>query len=294
MLDSLERLEPPSGGWKVVAVDNGSTDGSLEMLRERATKLPMTVLNEPHRGKNVALNTGLAHVEGEIIALMDDDIILPPEWLVAIEKVANQNPCYDIFGGAIYPVWEEPPPDWVLRRVPRAWFGWTDFPEGPIEPNWIWGGSMAVRTPVLDKHKFVEHIGPNGSRAYAGGSEIEFTMRVGKLGHRCWHFHTSPVGHIVRPYQFERIWLLQRAYNTARGCRRLGISGEEAGVQVLGYPLLPVLRVIEYAGAAAIFRLLAKPEYEFAALRRLRYAQGDFAEQRAFKACARRRPHSGP
>jgi glycosyltransferase involved in cell wall biosynthesis len=122
MLDTLERLEPPAGGWKVIAIDNGSTDESLHILEQRAVKLPMTVVEEPRRGKNIALNSGLALVEGDIVSLTDDDIILPPDWLLAIESVAAQQTGYDILGGAIYPVWEEPPPDWALRCLPKESF----------------------------------------------------------------------------------------------------------------------------------------------------------------------------
>ena len=122
MLDTLEQLEPPTDGCKIIAVDNGSTDNSLRILGERAARLPMTVLSEPRRGKNIALNTGLVAAEGDIVALTDDDVILPGNWLAAIEKVAAEQTAYDIFGGAIYPVWEEPPPAWILRCVDKGFF----------------------------------------------------------------------------------------------------------------------------------------------------------------------------
>jgi glycosyltransferase involved in cell wall biosynthesis len=219
MLDSLERLESPTGGWKVVAVDNGSDDNSLRLLEGRTGKLPMTLISEPRRGKNIALNTGLAHIDGEIVAFTDDDVILPTDWLIAIEKVAKRNPDYDIFGGAIYPVWEEPPPSWI-PRVPKSFFACTDFPEGPVEPAGVWGGSMAARTAVLREHSFAEGIGPNGLSVYARGSETEFTIRAETAGHRCWHFRSAPVGHIIRPYQLKLEWLLRRAYNHGKGGRR--------------------------------------------------------------------------
>jgi hypothetical protein len=108
MLDQLERLQSPTGGWEVIAVDNGSSDDSLKIMTERAKRLRMTVLSEPRRGKNVALNTALPLANGDIIAFTDDDIILSPDWLVCIERIAAQQPDYDIFGGPIYPVWENP------------------------------------------------------------------------------------------------------------------------------------------------------------------------------------------
>jgi glycosyltransferase involved in cell wall biosynthesis len=212
MLDALEHLTPPSGGWKIVAVDNGSTDHSFRVLQQRAEKLPMMVVSEPRRGKNIALNTGLALVEGEIVALTDDDIILPVDWLVSIEKIAAQKADFDIFGGAIYPIWGAPPPEWVLQCVPKHHLGVTEFPEGPVSPGDIWGGSMAVRTAVFREHKFAE--------GFEMHSETEFTRRANSSGHLCWHFRESPVGHIIRPYQLKPKWHLQRAYRLGRADRR--------------------------------------------------------------------------
>jgi glycosyltransferase involved in cell wall biosynthesis len=287
MLDTLERLKSPTGGWKVIAVDNGSDDGSLRILEERAVKLPLLALSEPRRGKNIALNTGLAHIEGEIVALTDDDVILPPDWLIAIESVATQQVGYDIFGGAIYPVWEQPPPDWVLRCVSKSMYSCTDFPQGAIHPLEVWGPSMAVRSSLFREHRFDENIGPNGSSLYAKGSESEFTLRAARSGHRCWHFHAAPVGHIIRPYQLRPEWLLQRTYNDARGVRRLSRIGKQRPIfQVFGYPLRHALGFIRAAVAlttatcaVAISRLFGDFEDQFRASSRLRYCQGDFAER---------------
>jgi glycosyltransferase involved in cell wall biosynthesis len=287
MLDTLQRLEPPTGGWNVIAVDNGSDDNSLQILKERAAKLPMMVLSEPRRGKNVALNAGLAHIESEMVALTDDDVILPPDWLITIESVAAEQVDYDIFGGAINPVWEQTPPDWVLRCVPKRMYSCTDFPQGPIHPLQVWGPSMAVRSSVFRNHRFAEHIGPDGSTLYAKGSETEFTIRAARSGHRCWHFHGSPVGHIIRPHQLSPEWLLQRAYNDARGIRRLTrMDNERPLLHVFGYPVRHAFGFIKATGAlttaachVATSRLFGDFEDQFRASSRLRYCQGDFAER---------------
>src|SRR5271165_3515515 len=179
MLDSLEAVAPPTGGWKVVAVDNGSTDGTRNILEQRAAKLPITVLTEPRRGKNAALNAGLASIDGDLVALTDDDTIIPADWLSSIETIAAQKPEYDIFGGPIYPVWESAPPAWIARCAPKAFLGWTDFAEGEIDAKWIWGANMAVRSAVFREQKFAEDFYTH--------TETEFTGRAVRNGHRCWH-----------------------------------------------------------------------------------------------------------
>ncbi len=288
MLDSLKRLEPPAGGWKVVAVDNGSTDESLKLLKQSAAELPMTVVSEPRRGKNIALNACLTHIEGDIVALTDDDVILPPNWLVGIRGVADQKTDYNIFGGAIVPVWEEPPPAWVLRCVPKGWLAWTDFPEGPIDPHSVWGGNMAVRAVVFRECRYSEGIGPNGTGVYAMGSETEFTRRAEEGGHRCWHFHASPVGHIIRPHQLTPEWLLQRAYNLGRGERRKsGIGKRDFVASLIGYPTHLRPRMVKAVRNLAVSQMFGTSDDRFKALSQLRYLQGDFAERRALSKAGR-------
>lgn len=287
MLDTLERLEAPTGRWKVVAVDNGSDDDSLRLLEERAGKLPMTIISEPRRGKNIALNAGLAHIDGEIAALTDDDVVLPTDWLIAIEKVANQNPDYDIFGGAIYPVWERPPPSWI-GSIPKSFFACTNFPEGPVEPAFVWGGNMATRTAVFREHNFAEDIGPNGLAVYARGSETEFTIRAERAGHRCWHFCAAPVGHIIRPHQLDLEWLLQRAYNHGKGSRRQLLMRRRADLTGFQYSLRCSLGLIKGVSdlAAAAAKVVTSRVFDtfddrVTAMWRLQAYKGDLDERLA-------------
>ncbi len=141
MLDAIEDLDVPAGGFKIVVVENGSTDNSAALIRSRSGKMPISLLTLLAPGKNAALNKGLSEIEGDLVVLTDDDVIPRHDWLVSIQRIAQQQPGFDIFGGAIYPVWEEAPPEWVFRSVPKEWFGWTDFHEGPVEPQCVWGAT---------------------------------------------------------------------------------------------------------------------------------------------------------
>lgn len=281
MLAALERLEPPPGGWKIVAVDNGSTDDTPALLRKYAAALPITVLAEPRQGKNVGLNRGLTAVEGDLVVFTDDDIIPHEDWLVALRRVADEQQDYDVFGGAIYPVWPQRPPDWLQRCVPLGHFAWTNFNDGPVNPTAIWGPNMAVRREVLNEHRFFEGIGPNGANSYATGAETEFALRVARAGYACWHTRAAVVGHIIEPRQLTLSWQLQRSYNHARGARRLNaLHGEPPARNAFERPRDVVPLFAKAALDVAASALFGDFDERLKALLALWELQGDFSEWR--------------
>ena len=219
VLDAYTRLQPPAGGWKLVVVDNASTDGSGELIASYRDRLPLTCLHEAKQGKNPSLNQALRHVEGDLVVFSDDDAIPAPQWLAELVEQARQHPEYAVFGGRIVPRWPFPPPQWVLDWVPLGvtYAVLDDQPTGPISPGMVWGANMAVRAQIFANGvSFDEGIGPKGQH-YPMGSETSFNETLGKAGHQAWHCAGAVVEHIIRPQQLEQQWVLQRAYKFGRG-----------------------------------------------------------------------------
>ena len=65
---------------EVIVVDDGSTDGTREALRELAEGLPIRLLFHPaNRGKGAAVRTALAEARGDIVIVQDADLEYDPE-----------------------------------------------------------------------------------------------------------------------------------------------------------------------------------------------------------------------
>src|SRR3954452_5658596 len=65
--------------WELIAVDDGSSDGSLELLRGTGDPRVRVLQHARNRGASAARNTALAAAAGEYVALIDSD----DEWLPA-------------------------------------------------------------------------------------------------------------------------------------------------------------------------------------------------------------------
>jgi dolichol-phosphate hexosyltransferase len=74
-VDDALTAELPVESRQLVIVDDGSTDGSRELLRETAWPDEVAVVyHERNRGKGAALQTGLEHATGELAAILDADL----------------------------------------------------------------------------------------------------------------------------------------------------------------------------------------------------------------------------
>ena len=82
-LESLAAQTRPAA--EVVIVDNGSADGSLELVRSAA--LPARIIELGHNtGFAFAANRGIEAAAAELVALVNTDVVLAPDW---IERMAG-------------------------------------------------------------------------------------------------------------------------------------------------------------------------------------------------------------
>jgi GT2 family glycosyltransferase len=224
VLPAYCQLVEPAGGWKVVIIDDGSSDETKAVVSSFETRLPLTYLFEPARGKNAALNLGLQCIEGDLVVFSDDDTIPEKDWLTHMRATADANSSYSIFAGRVKPRWEHEPPLWMLDWVPMGpTFTISDprLTEGPTDSCNVFGPNMAVRRNVFDAgHLFCASIGPKG-KSYPMGSETEFVRRMIRAGFRCWYCPKSVVEHMIGSEHMDWSWILGRAVRYGRGQYRL-------------------------------------------------------------------------
>src|SRR5947207_8185848 len=116
VVENVRALERQTfeGGFDVVVVVDGSTDGSAEALRRLETPFRLMVIEQPNSGPAAARNRGADRSSGELLLFLDDDMEADPRLLA--EHDASHRDGADVVIGHM-PLHPGSPPGFLSRGV---------------------------------------------------------------------------------------------------------------------------------------------------------------------------------
>lgn len=78
---------------EIILVDDGSTDSSLEICQEVASRESnYYVIQQENQGVSTARNTGLANAKGKYVAWIDPDDYITDDWYTTVKKELSSSP----------------------------------------------------------------------------------------------------------------------------------------------------------------------------------------------------------
>ena len=225
----------------IVVVDNGSTDGSPDMV---AAEFPDAVLirNPRNEGFAIACNQGMRRAEGEWVLLLNSDTEVAPDAVAKLVAWLREHPDY----GAAAPRLVNP--DGSTQESLQAFPGWrTPFFFGTPMERWApdskelrryferdhdYSRSCDVRQPpaavLLLRRSMLDEIGLFDESLWLFYNDVDLSLRMSQAGWRTRYVHdsvvlhhegasTSTFGKMLRVWQKDRLLYYRKHFGRVGG-----------------------------------------------------------------------------
>ena len=233
-LASLAALAVPAGVTIDVVIADDSTDGRVAGLVASLDRLPYPLRVVPTGARNVSVarNACLDAAGGDLVAFVDDDEWVEPEWLGRMLAAMAEFEADCVFG-PVHPVYPEGTADWIVRA-------------NPLHVDWGRRGrlvSVGRSGNTLMKRALVMRHGLrfDPSLGRTGGEDTQFFHALGIAGARMIVTDDAFVHEDAPPARVNVAYFRHRALRTGQIYARFMVANVETST--LG-------RVRFYAGAA--------------------------------------------
>jgi len=195
-IDSLKKIKYPN--YEILVIDNGSTDGSYRAFKKMGDiKTVQTGKNLGYTGGN---NAGMRKAKGDYVLVLNNDVIVDPDFLNELVRAAESDPQIGIVGPKVYYNHK--------KNVIFSAGGYTSkimglgiliglnkIDRGQYEKqkkvNMIPGCCMLIKRKVLDK------VGYFDDNFYIYFDEMDYCLRAIDSGFKCVYVPKSVIWHKV-------------------------------------------------------------------------------------------------
>lgn len=205
--------------FEILVIDNASTD---KRTQELVAALPsVRYIHEPKPGLNFARNRALCEATGEVLAFVDDDVVVDRQWLNGLMEAWSENPDAAAFTGQVLPYALETEAQILCEQRGGFRKGFEKIRFGQVLPgNTLYpcgagvfgvGCNMAFRRQiVLQLGGFDEALDTGPS--LPGGGDHDMFYRVIRAGYTLVYepkylvFHEHRRDYLSLRRQYSRSW----------------------------------------------------------------------------------------
>jgi len=198
---------PPAIAHRIIVVDNGSTDGSVDAVRAAWPAAEVIEMGR-NAGFAAANNAGIRAGSGELVLLLNSDTIVPPGAIDALVQQLRQHADAAAAGPRL--IDGEGRAEWSFGRMLTPWTELTrmllqtlyarraPIVTGAIEraarceshPDWVSGACLLVRRDAA------EQAGLLDERYFMYEEDVDFCAALRALGHRILFTPAAEVVHL--------------------------------------------------------------------------------------------------
>ncbi len=139
--------------WELIIVDDGSTDNSLEVVKEfvmqyRDSNIKFQILQQANSGVAAARNNGVVASHGEFLCFLDADDWWEPTFIEEMDKLIAEYPDAGLYASNY--VYYKPGKTHVALNLPR---GYINYPESYLHSDAmpVWTGAACMPRKVYEE-----------------------------------------------------------------------------------------------------------------------------------------------
>lgn len=213
------------------------------------------IFNDGEPGASSARNLGITHSQGEIIAFVDDDAIVYPNWAQEMMATYADEQVIGVTGPA-FPLWKGKPAEWFPEEF--YWIlsctSWTSW-DRPTKVRNIWLQNGSFRREAFQKAGALNPVlGPQDStggfknREFKKGTvseEVELSIRVRKATNKTIVYNPEVrIKHRVDERRLAWDYITKWSYWVGFSKRKLEKLYATSGADVLGQERQLLKRII--------------------------------------------------
>ena len=219
VLKSVAENDYPHDQYEIVLVNNNSTDGTENECRRFQADYPdirFRYFLETNQGLSYARNCGIRNAQGDLLAYVDDDATVNPEYLRTYSDFFTHHPEAVAAGGPILPVYETEEPEWMTHYTRQLITGklflgnnQREFPHGAF-PG---GGNACYRKSVFDTvGLFNVELGRKGN-SLIGAEEKDLFDKMTTHGMHFFYLPNAILYHIIPPHKLTQDYFDRLTYS---------------------------------------------------------------------------------
>ncbi len=228
--------------FEVIVVEDGSKITCREVCDKYTGKLCLSYFMKPNSGPGQSRNYGAERANGQYLLILDSDVVLPKDYLQAIEDELNTLPC-EAFGGpdASHPSFT--PVQKAISYSMTSFFTTGGIRGGKAKLDKFYPRSfnMGIRRDVY------QTLG--GFSKMRFGEDIDFSYRICEAGYKPRLFPKAWVWH-KRRTDFRKFF--RQVFNS--GIARINLEKRHPGTMKLVH-MLPMVFTVGVIGLVLLFIL---------------------------------------
>jgi glycosyltransferase involved in cell wall biosynthesis len=234
-LASLGGAEAAGEEFEVLVIDNGSTDATARVVEHYQSRFGgrLRYIYESRLGLSHARNRAVAEARHEIVAFLDDDVEVDPDWLRSLAN-AYRSGDFAAVGGKAYLIYPKSRPRWLGEKNEGLL---TKVDLGPVRrlarTDELYGVNLSFKKEWFSRvGLFRSDLGRVG-KCLLSSEEEDLLARIAQAGGRLLYEPAAIVGHRVAPERLRRRWFLSRIYWGKRGDARMVPESQISGYECL-------------------------------------------------------------